>query len=274
MITAPDAEHARLRRLTGPGFTQNGLAEVEPVMQRYVDLLISQLKVASKDGSQNLVEWYLWALNDVIGQLALDQEFECLEKRRMHPWPSFMLGSLKSAAALNQLRRFGLLRLLGPFIPQSIIDARDNFIATAQHSIKQRLAREEGAVEKKRPDFIGLMMREMKGGEKLSEPEVVSNSVLLVGGGAETTATCLSSLTYYLCKTPRVQNKLRQELFASFSSSEEITIKATVKLPYLNACIDEALRIFPVASYITPRVTPKGGQEIAKEWVAGNVRDP
>ena len=273
MITAPDAEHARLRRLTGPGFTQNGLAEVEPVMQRYSDLLISQLQVACKEGSQNMVEWFLWTLNDVIGQLALNQEFECLAERRMHPWPKFLLGSLKSAAALNQPRRFGLLGLMGPFIPKKLIEARDNFLEVAKNGVKQRLAHEENGDEKKRPDFIGLMMREMKGREKLSEPEIMANSILLVGGGAETTSTCLSSLVYYLCRTPRVQKKLREELHQAFAANEDITIKETTPLVYLNACIDEALRIFPVASYITPRTTPKHGHEIAKEWIPGNVRD-
>ena len=116
---ASDVEHTRLRRLAGPAFLNAGIAEVEPVVQKYVDLLCSQLKVASKEGSQNMVEWFLWALNDVIGQLALDQEFQCLEKRRMHPWPEFLLKVLKQGAALNQFRRFGFsLSLLKPLMTQ------------------------------------------------------------------------------------------------------------------------------------------------------------
>jgi cytochrome P450 len=79
MIMAEDAEHTRLRRLAGPAFLNSGIAEVEPVLQKYVNSLCSQLTVASKEGSQDMVEWFLWALNDVIGQLALDQEFDCLE---------------------------------------------------------------------------------------------------------------------------------------------------------------------------------------------------
>jgi aspirochlorine biosynthesis cytochrome P450 monooxygenase len=273
MITASDAEHARLRRLTGPGFTGSGLAEVEPVLQHYSDLLISQLTIASGEGPQNLVEWFLWTLNDVIGQLALDQKFECLEKRRMHQWPGFLLGSLKSAAALNQLRRFGLLRLAAPFIPKKILKQRDIFVEIATNSIKQRLEREEKSEDGKRPDFIGLMLREMKGHERLSEAEIRVNSVLLVGGGAETTSTCLSALVYHLCKTPRVMKKLQDEIRQAFNANEEITLKATAKLPYLLATIDETLRIFSVASYITPRVTPKGGHTIAGQWIPGNVRN-
>jgi aspirochlorine biosynthesis cytochrome P450 monooxygenase len=271
MITAPDAEHARLRRLTGPGFTQNGLYEVEPVMQQYTDLLVSQLTDASNEGSQNMTEWFLWTLNDVIGQLALGQQFECLAKRRMHAWPAFLLGSLKSAAALNQFRRFGLLGFIGPMIPQKILDARENFIGTATKSVQDRLAR--GPKEEGKPDFIGLMLREMKGREGLSEPELIANSTLLVAGGSETTSSCLTAMTYYLCKTPRVMKKLREELRSTFASSDGITLKATGEMPYLVATVDEALRIFPIASYITPRVTLRDGNTIAGEHIPGNVSD-
>jgi len=283
MITAPDAEHTRLRRLTGPAFLNSGIAEVEPVLQRYVDLLCTQLTDASKEGSQNLVEWFLWALNDVIGQLALDQEFQCLEERRLHPWPSFLLGALKHVAGLNQFRRFGFSpKLLAPLMSKEMIARREDFFNAATSAVNQRLKREhdddanleagkrdEGP--KKQRDIVGLMLREMKGGEKLTEAEVTANSILIVGGGAETTSTCLSATMYHLCKTPRVMQKLRDELRQTFASSEEITVKACANMPYLKATIDESLRIFPVASFITPRVTPKGGHTVDGEVIPEGV---
>lgn len=284
MITAPDAEHARIRRLAGPAFLNAGIAEVEPVLQHYVDLLCSQLAAASTEGSQNLVEWFLWALNDVIGQLALDQEFQCLEKRRMHPWPHFLLSVLKQAAGINQFRRFGLsMKLLLALMPQKMVDEQESFLNLAQTAITQRLARDKDETSaptadikgrKKRPDIVGLMLREMKGGERLNEREIIANSILIVGGGAETTSTCLSATVYHLCKTPHVMNKLKDEIRRTFSSSEEITVKATANLPYLKATIDESLRIFPVASYITPRIIPKEGFDINGDFISGKVSHP
>lgn len=277
MITAPDAEHTRLRRLVGPAFLNAGIKEVEPVLQQYVELLCSQLTAASREGSQNMVEWFLWTLNDVIGQLALDQEFQCLEQRRMHPWPKFLLNVLKQTAFINQFRRFGIsLKLLAPLISQEMLDARENFFNTAKDAVDQRLSREKdgeasASMQKKRPDIIGLMLREMKGGDHLSEKEIMSNSVLIVGGGAETTSTCLSATMYHLCKTPRVMQKLKDEIRRTFATSEDITLQAVGKMDYLKATIDESLRIFPVASYITPRVTPRDGHVIAGEVIPGNV---
>lgn len=178
-------------------------------------------------------------------------------------------------AKLNQLRRFGFnLRFLQPFIPQDMIDAENNFLATAKSAIQRRLQREEKGdtqTETGRPDIIGLMLREMKGGDRLSDNEITANSILIVAGGAETTSTCLTALIYYLCNTPRVMKKLQIEIRRAFTTPDEITINATRDLPYLSAAIDEALRIFPVASYITPRLTPKTGHTIDGELIPGNV---
>ena len=278
MITAGDTEHMRLRRLTGPAFLNAGINEVASVPEHYAELLCTQLAVASKDGtSQNLVEWFLWTLNDVIGQLALDQEFECLAKRRMHPWPFFLLGALKQIAAVNQFRRFGVpVKLFQLFMTSEMKAARQGFLDTAQSAVNQRLASErdedsKALLQGKRPDIVGLMLREMKGQDRLSDAEITSNSILIVGGGAETTSTCLSATMYHLCKTPRVIKKLAEEIRSTFARSEDITIRAVANLPYLKATIDESLRIFPVASYITPRVTPDGGHVIDGEVVPSGV---
>ena len=278
MITANDNEHMRLRRLTGPAFLNAGINEVASVPEHFAELLCTQLADASKDGSsQNLVEWFLWTLNDVIGQLALDQEFECLAKRRMHPWPSFLLGALKQIAAVNQFRRFGIpVKLFQLFMTAEMKAARQGFLDTAQSAVNQRLARErdddsKALLQGKRPDIVGLMLREMRGQDRLSDAEITSNSILIVGGGAETTSTCLSATMYHLCKTPRVMKRLAKEIRSTFSSSEDITVRAVANLPYLKATIDESLRIFPVASYITPRVTPTGGHVIDGEVVPSGV---
>lgn len=195
----------------------------------------------------------------------------------MHPWPSFLLNVLKQTAALNQVRRFGIsLKLMAPLLTKEMIEAREMFFNTASGAVKARLAREDETDNaprdpKKRQDIIGLMLRDIKNSERLTEPEITANSILIVGGGAETTSTCLSGTFYHLCKTPRVMEKLKTQIRNEFASSDDITIQAVNNMDYLKATIDESLRIFPVASYITPRTTPSGGHVIAGDVVPGNV---
>lgn len=282
MITADDQYHAKLRRLAGPAFLNSGITEVEPWLQHYTDLLCTQLRTASSEGAQNMVEWFLWTLNDVVGRLALDQEFECLDKQRMHPWPNFLLTVLKTTAALNQFVRFGLpLKALTPLMSAKAIEEREGFLNLATSAVNQRLARERQEKDaeagmtpeagKKRTDIIGLMLREMKGWDRLNDKEITANSILIVGGGAETTSTCLSATLYHLCKTPRVLRKLSEEIRHTFSTPEEITVKAVSNIPYLKATIDESLRIFPVASFITPRMTPKAGHVVDGQMIPSNT---
>lgn len=160
-------------------------------------------------------------------------------------------------------------------MPKEVKDALEGFVHQADEAVSKRLAREENLDDKEsmlnRPDIVGLMLREMKGGDRLTEPEIVANSILIVGGGAETTSSCLSSTLYHLCKTPRVMKKLREELRRKFASLEEITIKETANMAYLKATVDEGLRIFPVASFITPRRAPEGGHVIDGELIPKDV---
>lgn len=298
MIAAPDAEHSRVRRLAGPAFLNSSVAEVEPTMQHYAELLCSQLRAASEETpqqSQNMVDWFLWTLNDVIGQLALGQEFDCLQNRRLHEWPSYLLHILKLAAVINQFKRFGFkTQWLKPILPAKVIEKRDKFFETAQKAVDARLAQEKSSSSSSEPpnsqplkqDIIGLLLRPTKSGELLTPKEILSNSVLIVGGGAETTATTLTAAMYHLCKTPRVMKKLQKEIRETLpllnlnnnnnnntttSSTNNITLKSLPHLPYLSATIDETLRIFPTASFITPRQTPPEGHTINGQVIPGGT---
>lgn len=55
---------------------------------------------------------------------------------------------------------------------------------------------------------------------------------------------------------------LHGEIQGTFRDSKDITIASTLKLPYLNAVIEESLRIYPPASLSLTRIVPQGGATI------------
>jgi cytochrome P450 len=61
------------------------------------------------------------------------------------------------------------------------------------------------------------------------------------------------------------------EVRGAFKSETDVTIDELAKLPYLNACIEEGLRMYPPISSGLPRVTPQEGAMIAGKSVPGNV---
>ena len=91
----------------------------------------------------------------------------------------------------------------------------------------------------------------------------------LVTAGTETTSTFLSAATYYLLRNPEVLEKLKTEVRSAFASSGEIDGENT-KLLYLNAVVEEGLRIFPPAPFGLPRVCP--GAMTDGVWVPKGVR--
>lgn len=92
-----------------------------------------------------------------------------------------------------------------------------------------------------------------------------------IGGGSETISVTLQSTIYHLLKTPHALRRVQTELDAAPLS--EIPLHHEVaKLPYLQACVKEALRIHPVGAWNLPRVVPSSGLTIGEEYFpAGTV---
>jgi cytochrome P450 len=97
------------------------------------------------------------------------------------------------------------------------------------------------------------------------------NSGVLVIGGSETTATLLSGVTFLLLTNQDAMKKLVAEIRGAFKSEQDIDFASVSTLPYLLACLDEALRMYPPAPMGLPRAVPKGGARIAGSYVPEKV---
>lgn len=109
-------------------------------------------------------------------------------------------------------------------------------------------------------------------GPKATELEIASHFNVIMMAGAVTTATFLSGVTYYLGRNIAALSRLQHELRSRFSCLEEITSKALMECDYLNAVVEEGLRIYPPAGAgHLSRIVPKGGCEIDGVWVPEGV---
>jgi cytochrome P450 len=69
-------------------------------------------------------------------------------------------------------------------------------------------------------------------------PIVLSDGVLAVVAGSDTTATTLTALWYYLLLEPAKLDRLRNEVDTCFPPGEEpLDFTRMVNMPYLNACM-------------------------------------
>lgn len=103
---------------------------------------------------------------------------------------------------------------------------------------------------------------------------ILINPPSIMMAGAVTTATFLAGVTYYLANSPHATHRLQTELRTQFSSLDEINSKALMHCTYLNAVVEEGLRIYPPAGAgHLSRIVPKGGCEIDGVWIPEGVSD-
>jgi cytochrome P450 len=105
----------------------------------------------------------------------------------------------------------------------------------------------------------------------MTREEIVANASTFILAGSETTATLLSGATYHLLCNPEKLARLQNEVRTAFSSIGDISFISCSKLLFLQAVIEESLRVYPPVPFIMPRCTPPEGAIIADRWVPGNT---
>lgn len=76
--------------------------------------------------------------------------------------------------------------------------------------------------------------------------------------GAETSATALAATVWFLSRPAYAQclARLQDEVRNGFKSHEDITGDAVAQLPYLNAVLEETMRLIPPSPVGPPRISP------------------
>lgn len=122
-------------------------------------------------------------------------------------------------------------------------------------------------------DFFSALM-ENKTGEPnyLEWGEIVSEVGLMIDAGSDTTAIAVSNNMYLLLKHPDCMARLRAEIDNILDEDEVVAPYEKIKhLPYLLACINESLRMWPPLSMGLPRRTPPEGCTIMGEFIPGDT---
>ncbi|KAI0385322.1 putative cytochrome P450 [Hypomontagnella monticulosa] len=266
IITMDREEHSRFRRALSHGFSDNAMREQEPIIAKYVDLLMKRLHEEGDGGKTklNIEAWYNWTTFDVVGDLVFGQSFRCLEDINYHPWIESIFRTLRFASVMVALTYIGLGELV-----QVIFKLAGKVVKQAR-AYTREMVRTRLAMEKQRDDlFEGIIKKREEW--NISFEKLSANAFILVLAGSETTATTLSGATYLLLTHPDILEKLQKEVRSSFNSTDEITISSVGKLTYMLAVLNESLRLYPPVTSGLVRQVPGSGEQIAGQFVAGGT---
>ncbi|KAI0312016.1 cytochrome P450 [Amylostereum chailletii] len=127
-------------------------------------------------------------------------------------------------------------------------------------SVSKRLADPES-----RPDFLTrLLQGKDDEGNPLCAEELTAESMTLLTGGSDTIFNTLASIVHHIAANPRCQDTLRKELTGAIGADGDAVCSfADVKnLSYLEACVNEAMRLHSTFGIGLPREVPEGGLTI------------
>jgi len=271
IVTAPDADHSRMRRLLGHAFSDKALRKQEHLVQSYTDSLINGLQKqidGPPKGRINFADWFNWTTFDTIGDLSFGESFDCLKHTHYHPWVANILDSTKKVVFYSVTLRFPpLQRLLSLHNPKSAVQAREAVQSLAREKVDRRIKSQTT-----RPDFLSYILKHNEGKEHggMTQDEIHKNSATLITAGSEMTATLLTGAVWFLLKNPHCMENTLEEVRA-FKKAADINLQSVASLQYYQAVIDETFRMYPPALIGQPRIVPKGGDTVSGHFVPGGV---
>ena len=266
-----DEDHGRQRRALSHAFSNQALADQESIIQGYMTKVIDHLRVFARDKTTfDIGDWFNYFTFDTMGDLAFGESFGCLDEGKYQEWVNMLFQTIKDGTLIQFSRRVGgigtwaqaaLMRILG------VGNAGSYHVHHTRQKVLNRFAMQE--VDHR--DFIWYILRQKEKGFELTQDEIIADAGLFIVAGSETTANALSGLIARLIWNPRIYEKLTHEIRSTFSDEESITFKAILAMPYLNACIEEILRVHPPVPAGPPRVVPPGGDTVDGIFVPGGT---
>ena len=86
----------------------------------------------------------------------------------------------------------------------------------------------------------------------------------------------MRAIIYHLLKSPRHYATLIHELDSATQSGQlshpNVKYAEAIKLPFLNACITEGMRLHPSVALTMSRIVPEGGEEFNGYYMPAGYR--
>jgi cytochrome P450 len=273
--------HRALKRPVANAYSMGTMVELEPLTDICIRILEEKL-----DGLQgrdiDFGEWLHWFSFDVITSITFSNRLGFMEQEKdVGGIIEAIEGRLMYNSVIGQapyLHDLLLGNRIVEYIANSIpVFARLNkaryIVQFAASQLDRYKSKDTAKLEYR--DMLDRFKRYKDGVEVMSDKELLSHASSNIFAGSDTTAISLRSMFYYFCKTPHAYKKLVAEIDEMDTQgklSNPITFAESNQMPYLQACMKEAMRMHPAVGLLLERVVPEGGATFAgRHLPAGTV---
>jgi cytochrome P450 len=240
LLTVDEDYHDRARAIMMPAFHREQVAAATEAMTVEADAAIDALP------REEVVDIYEW-MRTLAMRIAM---------RALLGLDPDEAG--KGAAAAEHFERalgyygidFGLRLLRGPGSPwRKLVSSR----AVLDEIVFGEIARRRTAPDPGRSDILSLLVAARgAGGEEFSDREIRDQVMTLMFAGHDTSTSTLTFMLHELARHPEVMRRLHQEQDQVLGGESPTALQLEKEMPYLDAVLDEVLRLYPPA-WIGPR---------------------
>ncbi|KAH7392446.1 cytochrome P450 [Phaeosphaeria sp. MPI-PUGE-AT-0046c] len=250
--------HKRRRAALSPMFSRRSILEFIHIIYRHIDTLSLRIQeFEARKEPLNLTN----AFPALTGDIIMDYFFGFNYDQLNSPvFDSFHEAFIKIGGTGHIATQFPWFLPVMNSIPDSITE---------------RLQPAAKAILKFRRDQTSLIARTLRGEELKSNDakktvfqEILSSKLpssdktqkrleeeaqIVVGGGVETTAFALSIAAFHIINNPQIYERLHADLVAAFPNRAVLELYPLENMPYLKACVMEAVRLSYGLSARNPR---------------------
>jgi cytochrome P450 len=241
----------RQRRMVMASFAVANVRDYFPRLVAVTRRLEARWRRAARDGRAVDLQADLKCFTmDAIAGLAFGAEFRNLETQ-----DSELLGHLDTILTgvyrrmVSPLRYWRVLRLPADRRLERSMAALQATIAGIVAAARERLRRDP-ALRQRPASLVEAMIVAADGGESgLTDADVSGNVSTMLFAGEESTAKTLAWLIYLLHRNPLALTLAREEVLRVAPDSAAFTLEQVAALDYVEACINEAMRLKPVLPF-------------------------
>jgi len=289
--TRDRADHTRKRKIISSTFSQKSILEFEAYITdtmacflRKMDQLASDpspiqdhpsahipSSVSSKEDGWKILDilpWFNYLAFDIIGDLAFGERLGMIERGadiagvekegKVLYLPAIQILNDRGEFSATQgslpagLRPF--MKYIDPWFSRGDTSTK-NLTGIAVNQVNIRLSQTGHS----RKDLLAqLQTGRDADGNPMGKEELIAEALTQLIAGSDTTSNTSCMVLWWIVKHPSVYEKLMSELEEHLGAEEGVISYADCKdLKYLNACINETLRIHSTSSIGLPRILPE-----------------
>jgi benzoate 4-monooxygenase len=280
--TRDRAQHTRKRKIVSHTFSARSIGQFEQYIRTNLQDLIRKWNELSDEATQHgktwasidSLHWFNYLAFDIIGDLAFGEPFgmvnagaDVAEVRATPTSPPTYAPAVQvlnrrgevsnTLGALPSLKPYAKY-LPDPFFSQGL-QAVNDLAGIAIARVRSRLDQENSGIKSERVDLLARLMEGKDDeGRPMGQAELTAEALTQLIAGSDTTSNTSCAFFFWATKTPKVYERLRQELDSAVPEGGIPTYEQVKDLPYLNRTISETLRIHSTSSLGLPRQVPPG----------------